>query len=168
MTTSLAAARTIRSYSCTSLPAHHGATSCNAYKSQAALHQPINSIVRSCWHPYPTTHRLLHLCTTLAVRCCLKGMDRIYTRPCSNYCTSAPTGCKNLTTAIRRQHHTACARGLALRLGICLLGFPAVVFVATPIPTITCLRNITLPHRNLVLCFEQHLLHQHMKLLATA
>ena len=33
------------------------------------------------------------------------------------------------------------ARGLAFRLGVCLLGFPAVVYAATPFPTIVSLCN---------------------------
>ena len=43
------------------------------------------------------------------------------------------------------------ARGAALRLGVCLLGFPAVVCAATPIPPIASLCNSCKQARNLAL-----------------
>ena len=38
--------------------------------------------------------------------------------------------------------HCWSARGLAFRLGVCLLGFPAVVCAVSPFPTISCLCNL--------------------------
>ena len=54
-------------------------------------------------------------------------------RGCLGRCLCAPV----LASLVR-------ARGLAFRLGVCLLGFPAVVYAVKPFPTVASLCNTQL------------------------
>ena len=66
------------------------------------------------------------------------------TNACLGPCSCAPV----LVLLVR-------ARGLAVRLGVCLLGFPAAVCAVTLIPTIASLCNTTpMPPTSAMLCYD--------------
>ena len=74
---------------------------------------------RGCWVP----------CVLLCFRCARQVF--LVLAGCLGPCSCAPV----LVLLVR-------ARGLALRLGVCLLGFPAVVCAVTPVPPIASFGNV--------------------------